>query len=94
MLPLPPKSGCPALVAPGPSGSAKKPAHALPADCLKLERTLSEGGQPCTRLARVGPLLATKSMAWRTACGVVQERNAPYLDAPLEPQMHEPNRWW
>jgi hypothetical protein len=37
-----PISGCPAFVAPGPSGSTKKPARALPADCLKLEHTLSD----------------------------------------------------
>ena len=37
-----PPSGCPALVPPGPSGSTKKPARALLADCLKLERTLSD----------------------------------------------------
>jgi hypothetical protein len=40
MLPL--ATGCPALVARGPSGSAKKAARALPADSLKLERTLSD----------------------------------------------------
>src|ERR1035441_10866449 len=33
-----PSSGCPALVARGPSGSTKKAARALPADSLKLER--------------------------------------------------------
>ena len=41
MLPLP-QSGCPALVARGPSGSTRKAARALPADCLKLERTLTD----------------------------------------------------
>jgi hypothetical protein len=38
----PAQSGCPALVARGPSGSTKKPARALPADCLKLEHMLNE----------------------------------------------------
>ena len=42
MLPLPGISGCPALVAPGPSGSTKKPAHALAAEASNLERTLSD----------------------------------------------------
>jgi hypothetical protein len=37
-----PVSGRPALVARGPSGRTKKPARALPADCLKLEHTLSD----------------------------------------------------
>jgi hypothetical protein len=39
---LGPKSECPAFVAPGPSGSTKKPARALTADFLKLEPTLSD----------------------------------------------------
>jgi hypothetical protein len=41
MLPLA-QSECPAFVAPGPSGNTKKPARALLADWLKLERTLSD----------------------------------------------------
>src|SRR5208282_1955243 len=37
-----PVSGCPALVAPGPSGSTKKPARALTTETLRKERTLSD----------------------------------------------------
>src|ERR1019366_5420161 len=38
-----PRSGCPVLVARGPSGSTKKPARTLPADCLKLEQGSGRG---------------------------------------------------
>ena len=41
MLPLA-RSRCPALVAPGPSGSPNEPVYALAAGTLKPERTLSD----------------------------------------------------
>jgi hypothetical protein len=57
-----PVSGCPALVARGPSGSAKKAARALPADCLKLERTLSDLINQAYALT-----LAEIELMWQTA---------------------------
>ena len=59
---LGPKSECPAFVAPGPSGSTKKPARALTAYFLKLEPTL------CDLVSRACALTPAEiELVWKTA---------------------------
>ena len=66
MLPLP-RSGCVALVAPGPSGSTKKPARALPADCLKREGALNaESRMKNVECGCYGLTPVEIAMVWKT----------------------------